>query len=86
MNGDFNSLDAEHKRELLYNSMALYQALNKVSELTGLDRQQVIFALHGALGLHVNNLSDEEVNRHIERIETVFQNPEQFIVEGKIKN
>ena len=40
MSGDFNSLDAEHKRELLFNSIALYQTLNKVSELTGIDRPQ----------------------------------------------
>lgn len=83
---DFNSLDAEHKRELLFNSMALYQALNKITQLTGVDRQQVIFALHGALQAQVNNLSDQEVSRHIETMETVFQNPEQFIIERNIKN
>ena len=86
MGGDFNSLDAEHKRELLFNSMALYQALNKVGELTGLNREQVISALHGALQATFNSLSDQEVSRHIETMEIVFQNPEQFIIEGKIEN
>lgn len=86
MSGNFNSLDAEHKRELLFNSMALYTTLNKVGELTGLNREQVISALHGALEVQVNILTDEEVSRHIETMEAVFQNPEQFIVESKIEN
>ena len=86
MSGDFNSLDAEHKRELLFNSMALYQALNKVSELTGLNREQVISTLHGALQDKIDELSDIEISRHIETMEAVFHNPEKFIVEGEIKN
>ena len=81
---NFNSLDAEHKRELLFNSMALYQALNKVGELTGLNREQLISDLHNALQATINNLSDEEISRHIETMEAVFHNPEQFIIEGKI--
>lgn len=83
---NFNSLDAEHKRELLFNSMALYQTLNKVSELTEIDRQQVIFALYGTIQPTIDRLSDAEINQHIETMETVFQHPEKFIVEGEIKN
>lgn len=85
MSGDFNSLDIEHKRELLFNSIALYQTLNKVAELTGMDRQQVIFALYGAIEPTINGLSDIQLNEHIETMEAVFQNPEQFIIEGEIK-
>lgn len=81
---DFNSLDAEHKRELLFNSMALYQALNKVSELTGLNREQVISALHGALQDKIDELIDTELDRYIEIMEAALQNPERFIIEGKV--
>lgn len=75
---DFTNLDIEHKRELLFNSVALHQAVTKVAELIKADRDEVIAALHNVVKPVVDDLSDKEIETHIQRIEIIFNSVEEI--------